>query len=299
MSTRHLRSVAPFPSGLTDYEAHALVEIRAWIDAGPTRLDRAVAQLSRPGEKLLKVALRNDRARAGFERAMEEVMTFASDVVAKRMTHDRALQAHGVASLEDIAGLPLVRLDVAGQRLRRSYLAQFTAQGMGEGATGFLGPGAALAGIVAGVPAVVALSLRTSLDFARHYGFDPNSDDERLFTGAVLAYAADPTDLGREAALFELYRVLNAVAHRAPWQQLEQHGVVRTLRQVAERTGVRLTQRRLAYVVPALGMAVGGGLNAHHAGQLTTAAYQLNRARHIGRRLGVPIEDVLGRIPGR
>ena len=63
-------------------------------------------------------------------------------------------------------------------------------------------------------------------------------------------------------------------------------GSVQVIKKVADLIGVRLTKAKLAQVVPIVGAAVGGGVNAWYMASIVETAYVLYRKRFLIRRYG-------------
>ncbi len=284
---------------LDDYEQVALAEIRAWSTSGPSLTDRALRRATKPIDRTFDLALSSDWARARFESAMEGLVSQLDHWVRRSVPKDPVLERYeklGVTleRYEDVAGVHLAEADRAASHIRRTYMSALTVEGAAAGASSVAGPGVALAALVADVPAVLGLLLRSVNDTSRYYGFDPDQPAEKHFAVQTVALATEITDTGRTAGLFAVYRVTQDLARQAAWSELEKHALVRAIQTAGEKLGIRLTQRKLGQVVPVVGAALGAGFNGYIGGRVLDAARHLNRARFLARRYDVSMQEVVG-----
>lgn len=96
---------------------------------------------------------------------------------------------------------------------------------------------------------------------AAYYGYDVDLPEERLFALSVLSMGT-AAGAGKAAAYLEINKLVQALARRATWKELNKSVVAAVVQQVYTRLGLRLTQQKLGQAVPVIGVVLGAGLNA-------------------------------------
>jgi|GEM_PF-329909 len=208
--------------------------------------------------------------------AMEGLLVGLRDV-AEVAVRDTALidevngLGHGVKVIRDLRRVPLELLDkISGNSVMGGKLVA-AMEGAGMGLGGFVL-------IAADIPALLTIIFRYIRQIAHTYGFATDSEEERVFILNLLG--AGSTDQGAKTAfLHNLNRVAMSVAKNAAWKDLEKNAMVALIRKIAQAIGVRLTKRKLAQLIPVLGVLVGGGANYHYADDVLEAARFMYRKR--------------------
>ncbi|MGH3670964.1 MAG: EcsC family protein [Pseudonocardiaceae bacterium] len=176
-------------------------------------------------------------------------------------------RGHLVDSMEDIHRLGLQDVDAVMPRLDLAYVAATFAEGaaaglavsggqitMAGGALPGAGAGAAPgAAVVVGAMAadaavVLVASQRAVTHVAAYYGYDTDRPEEQLFALGVLGVGTAP-ELGKAAAYVELNKIVQGLARRQTWKQLNERTVTKIVSQVYTRLGMRLTLRKLGQAV--------------------------------------------------
>lgn len=215
-------------------------------------------------------------------------------------------RGHDVTDLDDIRKLELRDIDQVKPRLDIGYILASTLEGAGAGfavsggtilATGGTvfgagagaAPGAAtVVGVMAAdAAAVLVASQRAIAHIAAYYGYDVDEPHERLFALGVLGVGT-ADEVGKAAAYAELNKLVQALARRQTWQQLNSRAVARIVSQVYSALGMRLTQRSLGKAVPVVGIALGAGLNAKTLSKVVDDAEHLYRERFLREKYGLP-----------
>src|SRR4051812_26659687 len=96
----------------------------------------------------------------------------------------------------------------------------------------------------------------------------------------------------KSIAYVQLNKLVNDLARRATWDQLNKNGVTRIVKAFYERFAVRLTRQKLGQAVPVLGIAIGAGLNARLLHNLTEDAEHLYRERFLREKYDLETVDV-------
>lgn len=186
---------------------------------------------------------------------------------------------------KDIFSLDLEEIDRVIGWLDTKYKTIATVEGAGSGYVG-------LPGIPADIISLIALNQRAIAEYATYFGFDINSQQERLFALNVLALASSPKDVAKQVAMAQLVRIAQDAAKIKTWKNLEQKAFVKVIRIIARSLGVRLTKAKLAQIVPVAGAVVGAGFNAYYTNKVCDAAFFLYRERFLAEKYGSDIIDI-------
>lgn len=293
-------SMALQTEGWAPYERAALGDIRAWARRLPSLQERAWAAAERPAQRLFRLALRSDAVRATFDRGMAGLLETLTELATATVPLDATLRRYQAAGqpdvrvLADVGALPLAVADKLAAPLRRGYVTALTIEGGSAGLASLASPPAALLALAADVPFVLAGALRAGAEYARTYGFDPNDRGEQELLFSLVSLSTELAEPARAEALAGVCRLADDLSAGATWRDLDRHALTTTVRTVGQRLGVRLTQRKLAAVVPGVGALVGAGFNASYAQRVCDTAQQLSRARFLARRHDVALAQVAG-----
>jgi EcsC protein family len=216
-------------------------------------------------------------------------------------------RGHSVSSLEDIRKLELRDVDQTKPRLGLRYTAASTAEGaaaglamsggeivagggavFGAGAGGAPGAGLVAGTIAADAVAVLATMIRAIAHTAAYYGYDTELPEEQVYAAGVLSFGL-AQQAGKSAAYIELNKVVQDLARKATWKQLNKNGATKAVRVVYESLGMRLTREKLGQAIPVLGIALGAGINAHLLSRLTDDADHLYRERFLREKYGLAL----------
>ena len=239
--------------------------------AGPSRIAALAAQRLVP-ESALRAALRGVDHAAGWSAARQDV-----------------LRAAGVDSLEALAQLSLEDCD---RLARRVELRAMALGGTGGALFGIAGA----PGMAADVPTLLTLALRTIHRTAFCYGEDWRDDQQRRLAIGVFALAsANSTEEKRQAwsALHDADDFFDAAwrdgVERVAERQIAKEAAQFSMKTLAQRIGINLGRRKVLGVLPLIGAAIGGAVNAGYVHDIASVArYALQHrwllARHPGLR---------------
>ncbi|MFC6420987.1 EcsC family protein [Ornithinimicrobium tianjinense] len=211
----------------------------------------------------------------------------------------RLYTRHGMAltSMEAVRSLPLEDRD--HRQPRRTLYASVAA---GEGAATAVAvtgseiattvSGGATAGVVVGavaVDAVASLAMmgRAVGDVASRYGYDMRDPGEELFAMGVLSLGMAGDVGAKTQALASLSRLTQRMMRRATWSELNKHVLVKVLQKVYQRLGLRLTQRKLAQIVPVAGIGINAALTASLVDKTFERAQAVYRLRTLSEKYGI------------
>lgn len=258
-------------NALSRYEARQLQTIRQWQDESPGWATRLLAK---PGGKV-----------AGAVQAMvpEEALRAALDGVnrlAEKLSDQRRLlKRAGVGSLEELRCCELAQCDDLMRTEQRRAMAL---AGVGGAAFGIAGA----AGMVADVPALIALALRTIHRVGLCYGEDLRHPERRRLAIGIFALASANSLEEKQTAVAALREFDAEVLDTAAWRdgveraaerEFAKEAAVFSLNNLAGKLGINLGQRKAAGVVPVIGALVGGSVNAwylYDIGQVSRYVFQ-------------------------
>ena len=174
----------------------------------------------------------------------------------------------------------------AADAVAKHYWNWHLAYALGEGgATGAVG----FAGLVADVPALLAVSLRLIRQIGICYGFDMASQQEQEYLMHVLRIGSTSNVKARMESLIALKHV-EQILLKLSWQkmsrdlarkEISRRSLLASTRQFAQRMGLHLTERKALQLVPVIGALVGASFNALFVNDVGRSAYMVYRRRRI------------------
>lgn len=241
---------------LNAYEHQQLLQIREWQTESPgwgTRL------LAKPGGKV-----------AGAVQAMvpEDALRAALDGVnrvAEKLSDERSILKR--AKLDALDELRRVELSLCDSLMRTEQRRAMAMGGVGGAAFGVAGA----AGMVADVPSLIALALRTIHRIGLCYGEDLRKPQHRKLAIGVFALVSANSLEEKQTAVAALRNFSPDALDEAAWRdgveraaerEFAKEAAVFSLQNLAGKLGVNLGQRKAAGVVPVLGALIGGSVNA-------------------------------------
>ncbi|SEF36315.1 EcsC protein family protein [Amycolatopsis pretoriensis] len=223
-----------------------------------------------------------------------------------------AKRGHAVSELSDIHQLDLGDIDKAKPRLGLSYPAFSALEGaaaglavsggellttaggiVGAGAGAAPGAGTVAAAIAADAVLVLGAMTRAIAHTAAYYGYDTELPQERVFALGVLSFGM-AQQTSKSVAYLQLNKLVNDLARKATWDQLNKNGVTQIVKAFYERSAVQLTKKKLGQAVPVVGIVIGAGLNARLLSKLTSDAEHLYRERFLREKYDLETVDVQG-----
>ena len=214
-----------------------------------------------------------------------------------------------VEELPDIRKLECKDVQKVKPRLDLAYIAGSAAQGAGtgllaSGATTIAAVGAVGTGGVAAAPGVgvvvsamatdaaanIIATNRAVAHIAAYYGYDIDDPAERIYALGVMNMGL-AGDAGKLVAYRELNSIVQQLARRQAWSQLNKNGVARVVGAVYKVFGMSITKKKLAAAVPVVGVAIGAGLNARTLARVVDDAEHLYMERFLREKYGLPLID--------
>lgn len=205
---------------------------------------------------------------------------------------------HKVESLDDVRKLDLKTCDTIGSTKKQKYVVAGAVEGSASSiaVTGLVVSSTVSAGVGAGVAAgAIAVDTVTVLtgmgriiaSVAANYGYDVRLPEEAVFASGVLAYSTAGNASEKAAAMAALSRLTQQMMRQATWKQLSTNQLVRVVEVVFKALGLKLTHKKLAQVIPVIGVAINGGLNAKMANDTVDRAHTAYRLRFLTEKYGL------------
>lgn len=239
---------------LSGYEARQLECIRAWEAEEPGVVSKAVGFVTAPLAWLAQKVIP--------EAAIRGALDFSSTVAKYLADVDDLLRDAKVPSVTALHELELEKLDDLANGVHNWAVGVAAAEGAATGAVG-------LPGLVADIPFVITLALRTIHKIGLCYGYQPKDELDTQFAYAILS-ASGANSMREKASSLAFLRSLQvalmcqtwkAMAQKASASTVSREGAVIALRNLAKQLGVNLTKRKALAVVPAVGAVVGSSAN--------------------------------------
>ena len=147
--------------------------------------------------------------------------------------------------------------------------------------------GAVVAAVAADAVASLAMMGRSVGSVAVRYGYDVRLPDEELFAMGVLSFGMAGTLKAKHTALAALSRLTQQMMRRTTWKQLNEQVLVRVIGRVYQVLGLRLTQRKLAQIVPFAGVGINAALSANMTRHVYQRAEDIYRIRFLSEKYGL------------
>jgi len=149
-----------------------------------------------------------------------------------------------------------------------------TVEGGVTGATG-------LPGLIADIPALYGLVFRVVQEVALCYGFRVDTPIEKRHLLKIIEIGHETDAQAKREGMSELTAMRVMLRRNVPWRELEKNVLIKAMRELAKKLGVKLTKRKLAQVVVVLGAFVGLAMNRRLVYDVGSAAYYAYRLRFL------------------
>lgn len=250
----------------SDYLMQQYALIKAWENEEPGVVSKTFGKLLSPVGKLISVVVP--------EKVIESAINAANAAAQYLTDTDDVLRDGNVESIEELRTKDLKLCDEMADSVHNWAVGIATAEGV---AGGFVG----LPGLVADIPFITTLALRTIHKIGVCYGYVAdvsNAEEEKAFVLGVLA-AANASTLGEKASFILGLKQISLLIQRNAWKKLAEMGSasflaksIVSVRQAAKLIGVNLTKRKASQSIPFIGGAVGAALNASFINDIAWAA---------------------------
>ncbi len=250
---------------LTKYEHDQVKEIKKWKAEEPSVVSKTFGVILSPVTWLIDKIIPNAAIRGvlDFSSSAAEWLTDTKDI----------LRDAGITSVSDLKTHDLEKSDTLANEVHNWAIGLATAEG---GATGAFG----LPGMVADIPAVIVLALRTIHKIGVCYGFEVNTKHDKEFVLAILA-TSGANDMGEKLAALTTLRTVEVAIAKQTWKQLGQKAATNQMgketgiigiKSLAKQLGINLTKRKALQAIPAIGALVGASVNGWYIKEVGWAA---------------------------
>lgn len=298
---------------MTSYERHAWEKLIAdeqsrrssWRSRGGDKVSELVSAAGNamkkiPGADRVSDAV-DDSVRAAFNGAAKAIfMPAISSVSMERRVRGLRKQYPDLGDRSPFEALDLQALDKGRPRQLLPFIGMVESAGASLAITGLevsttvsggASAGAVILAIAGDVSASLALLGRALAEVAVHYGYDPNEPEEEIFLMGVLSYSTATSLEGKTAALAALSRLSQRMMRRAVWNELQRDVLVKVIQRVFAAVGLKLTQKRLAQVVPVAGGILSAGLSYDMLDRALRDATRVYRVRYLAEKHGLSFDE--------
>lgn len=255
---------------MTEYEQLQLEALRRWEQEIPGWGTRLLAKPGSSAAGAVKAIVPVSALRAS--------LNGLNDAAFRWSGRDALLKHAGVDTPQELRDLPLEACDQLATRVERRSMALAGAGGAIFGIAG-------APGMVADVPAVLGMALRTIHRTAMCYGEEGLLAHKSMAIG-IFALASANSAEEKTAALAALRTrgdLLDAAwrdgVERVAEREMAKEAAVFSMQTLASRIGVQLGRRKVLGVVPLLGAAVGASMNAWYIHDIASVARYVYQER--------------------
>ena len=269
---------------MNEYEKQELLEIGKWKSEEPGVASKVVGTLVKP----LVLATEKVIPQAAIEGAL-----MASGTAAEWMTDTSDVKRDGqVEAIAELRTKNLQLSDELSDGVRNWAIGLAAAEGLLTGTVG-------LPGLIADIPVLVTLCLRTINKIGLCYGYEPDTEENRRFVLGVLA-SVGANSVEEKAAAIAFLRRLQVMLVQKAWKMLTDEAVAKKLseaaftmgiEQLAKQLGINITKRAALKVIPLIGLVVGGAVNAAFVRDVGWAARRAFQERWLMENKKIPMED--------
>jgi hypothetical protein len=247
---------------MNSYEQKALRELRSWQGEAPGWGTRLLSKPAGKAAEIVQAVVPVSALRAALEGAHR--------VAQKLSDHRPLLKKAGVAELKDLRGVAMA--------------------GAGGAAFGVAGA----AGLVADVPALITLALRSIVQTGLCYGEDALADKESRLAVGVFALASANSEEEKRTAVAALRDYGDGLldvawregVERAAERELAKEAAIFSVQNLTKKLGVNIGKRKAAGAIPAIGALIGGSVNAWYLYDVTRCARYVFQERWLKERYG-------------
>lgn len=286
---------------MSEYEKRAYAKLTASPDDSrslvPLWAREKAAQLGASVRSGVSKIPGNEAVAAAYTKAATGLMDFTSGNGVKSVSlkgsikrHQQA--GHDVESGDDFRRLDLRSCDELLPRRKRVHEISAIAEGAASsllitGATvSSTVSGGATAAVVVGTVAADSVVVLAGIgrivgEVAITYGYDPTLPEEEVFAAQVIGLGMAVGSGAKTAALASLSRLTQDMMRRATWTRLNQHVLVEIVNRAFGSLGLKLTQKKLAQIVPVAGVVISAGVNLQLVQRMHAAAMHAYRLRFL------------------
>lgn len=249
---------------LSEYEKQQLAAIEKWKAEKPGVISSALGSFIHPAASMVQMVIPDGLIRV----TMEACAAGARFTVGEG---GDILKEAGVASFEELKTADLEKCDRLAGYVQRWSVGHGAAEGMTTGVAG-------MAGLIADIPAIITLSMRTIFRTAMCYGYEVKSYRDNEFLMAVMAVAAANSVDEKREALDQMQRIIvkekdpDLLAKEEGQDYMSSEAANVGFKTLARQLGINLAKRKALQTIPFVGAGVGAAVNAWFIKEISLAA---------------------------
>lgn len=239
---------------MENYELNQWRQIQEWKNEVPSVVTQAVGTVLKPVTWLVNIVIPS-KAIEGLLVGCDKVAEFMAD------TNDIKRDAN-VENISELSYKNLELSDRLANEVHNWALGLAGVEGAATGATG-------LPGLVADIPALITLSLRTIHKIGLCYGFECKSEQDKQLILAIMSAAGANTVQEKTVSVALLQRI-NVLVAKTTWKKIAENAIenkygieaaIIAIKTLAKQLGVNMTKRKTLQTIPIIGAGVGAAMN--------------------------------------
>lgn len=247
------------------YELQQYQAIEKWKTEEPSVVSKAVGLVASPISWVINQVVPTkaiEGALTGFS-AVAELLTDQSDI--KRDAQ--------IMRIADLRTKDLQLSDNLANSVHNWALAAASSEGAAAGMFG-------LPGMVADIPAIITLGLRTIYKIGLCYGFENRTLEDKQYAYTIFSIAGANSMKEKYLALATLKQIEVIIAKTA-WKKMAEKAIgdklskeagIIAIKNLAKTLGINLTKRKALQAVPVIGGGIGAAVNAAFINDISWAA---------------------------
>jgi len=250
---------------ISQYEENQFNEIIKWEQKVPSVVSMVLNTALKPVTMLVQAIVPSKAIKGAL---------VASNWLAESITDSKdIIRDGGVGSIKELQHKDLELSDKLANEVHNWANGIATVEG---GAIGLAG----LPGMIADIPALITLSLRTIHKIGLCYGYECKSEADKRFVYGILSAAGANTVEEKSISVATL-QAINVTISKMTWKRMSEKAMsnkygleaaILTIKALAKQLGINLTKRKAAQAIPFVGAGVGAAMNLAFVNDVAWAA---------------------------
>lgn len=250
---------------ISQYEENQFNEIIKWEQKVPSVVSMVLNTALKPVTMLVQTIVPSKAIKGAL---------VASNWLAESITDSKdIIRDGGVGSIKELQHKDLELSDKLANEVHNWANGIATVEG---GAIGLAG----LPGMIADIPALITLSLRTIHKIGLCYGYECKSEADKRFVYGILSAAGANTVEEKSISVATL-QAINVTISKMTWKRMSEKAMsnkygleaaILTIKALAKQLGINLTKRKAAQAIPFVGAGVGAAMNLAFVNDVAWAA---------------------------
>lgn len=250
---------------ISQYEENQFNEIIKWEQKVPSVVSMVLNTALKPVTMLVQAVVPSKAIKGAL---------VASNWLAESITDSKdIIRDGGVSSIKELQHKDLELSDKLANEVHNWANGIATVEG---GAIGLAG----LPGMIADIPALITLSLRTIHKIGLCYGYECKTEADKRFVYGILSAAGANTVEEKTVSVATL-QAMSVTISKMTWKKMSEKAIsnkygleaaILTIKTLAKQLGINLTKRKAAQAIPLLGAGVGAAMNLAFINDVAWAA---------------------------